>query len=198
MLNLKAVFDFTLLINVISTNHSHLLMFLCLTGGQQHPLLWDRRWVALHALPELVHNLWPPEGTRWVQINLFLSHLMNIILLLTSNVQFIPWFLREKNWSWSSILYVNSAWMYIISIYLFIYFLSLGVMPKRGCNTERCEVMRFYKLHASKNLIEPLSMIVPRKVLLSRIQKNEYSTKNDFSCKIMQNVKHYAHSKLHN
>nr|XP_022307279.1 coronin-2B-like isoform X2 [Crassostrea virginica] len=40
---------------------------------------------------------------------------------------------------------------------------GLGVMPKRGCNTERCEVMRFYKLHASKNLIEPLSMIVPRK-----------------------------------
>lgn len=40
----------------------------------------------------------------------------------------------------------------------------VGVMPKRGCNTDRCEVMRFYKLHASKNLIEPLSMIVPRKV----------------------------------
>ncbi|XP_065937452.1 coronin-2B isoform X2 [Magallana gigas] len=40
---------------------------------------------------------------------------------------------------------------------------GLGVMPKRGCNTDRCEVMRFYKLHASKNLIEPLSMIVPRK-----------------------------------
>ena len=40
MLNLKAVFDFTLiLINVISTNHSHLLIILCLTGGQQHPLL---------------------------------------------------------------------------------------------------------------------------------------------------------------
>ena len=27
---------------------------------------------------------------------------------------------------------------------------------------------------------------------------NEYSTENDFSCKIMQNVKHYAHSKLQN
>ncbi|XP_062619419.1 coronin-2B-like isoform X5 [Saccostrea cucullata] len=40
---------------------------------------------------------------------------------------------------------------------------GFGVMPKRGCNTEKCEVMRFYKLHASKNLIEPLSMIVPRK-----------------------------------
>ncbi|XP_056004095.1 coronin-2B-like isoform X2 [Ostrea edulis] len=40
---------------------------------------------------------------------------------------------------------------------------GLGVMPKRGCNTEKCEVMRFYKLHASKKLIEPLSMIAPRK-----------------------------------
>jgi hypothetical protein len=26
--------------------------------------------------------------------------------------------------------------------------------------------MRFYKLHASKNLIEPLSMIAPRKVTI--------------------------------
>ncbi|KAK3094694.1 hypothetical protein FSP39_005010 [Pinctada imbricata] len=40
---------------------------------------------------------------------------------------------------------------------------GFGVMPKRGCDTSRCEVMRFYKLHASKNLIEPISMIVPRK-----------------------------------
>ena len=74
MLNLKAVFDFTLLMYVISTNHSHLLIILCLTGGQQHPLFWDRRWIPLHTLPELVHNLWPPEGTRWVQVDLFLSH----------------------------------------------------------------------------------------------------------------------------
>ncbi|XP_063437988.1 coronin-6-like [Mytilus trossulus] len=41
---------------------------------------------------------------------------------------------------------------------------SLGVMPKRGCDTSRCEVMRFYKLHSGKDVIEPISMIVPRKV----------------------------------
>jgi hypothetical protein len=37
-------------------------------------------------------------------------------------------------------------------------------MPKRGCDTSRCEVMRFYKMHSGKNVIEPISMIVPRKV----------------------------------
>lgn len=40
---------------------------------------------------------------------------------------------------------------------------GLGMMPKRGCDTERCEVMRFYKLHSGKDVIEPISMIVPRK-----------------------------------
>ncbi|XP_060605093.1 coronin-1B-like isoform X3 [Ruditapes philippinarum] len=40
---------------------------------------------------------------------------------------------------------------------------GLGVMPKRGCDASRCEIMRFYKLHAARNFVEPLSMIVPRK-----------------------------------
>lgn len=38
------------------------------------------------------------------------------------------------------------------------------MMVKRGCNVNRCEIMRFYKLHTSRNVCEPISMIVPRKV----------------------------------
>jgi coronin-2 len=37
------------------------------------------------------------------------------------------------------------------------------VLPKRGCETLQCEIFRFYKLHATKDLVEPISMIVPRK-----------------------------------
>ncbi|XP_025083235.1 coronin-2B-like isoform X3 [Pomacea canaliculata] len=40
---------------------------------------------------------------------------------------------------------------------------GLGMMPKRGCDIRRCEITRFYKLHGAKNLVEPISMIVPRK-----------------------------------
>ncbi|XP_026321904.1 coronin-2B-like isoform X1 [Hyposmocoma kahamanoa] len=40
---------------------------------------------------------------------------------------------------------------------------GLGFMPKRGMNTAICEVFRFYKLHTSRGLCEPISMIVPRK-----------------------------------
>lgn len=40
---------------------------------------------------------------------------------------------------------------------------GLGVMPKRGCKVNICEIFRFYKLHASKAICEPISMIVPRK-----------------------------------
>ncbi|XP_044761761.1 coronin-2B-like [Coccinella septempunctata] len=40
---------------------------------------------------------------------------------------------------------------------------GLGVMPKRGLNTSICEIYRFYKLHATKGICEPVSMIVPRK-----------------------------------
>jgi coronin-2 len=36
-------------------------------------------------------------------------------------------------------------------------------MPKRGVQTQLCEIFRFYKLHATRGLCEPISMIVPRK-----------------------------------
>ncbi|XP_026481952.1 coronin-2B-like isoform X2 [Ctenocephalides felis] len=40
---------------------------------------------------------------------------------------------------------------------------GLGFMPKRGLDTSQCEVFRFYKLHATRGICEPISMIVPRK-----------------------------------
>ncbi|XP_033986038.1 coronin-2A isoform X1 [Trematomus bernacchii] len=40
---------------------------------------------------------------------------------------------------------------------------GMGVMPKRGLDVSSCEVFRFYKLVTTKSLIEPLSMIVPRR-----------------------------------
>uniref|UniRef100_A0A8D3C0L8 Coronin n=1 Tax=Scophthalmus maximus TaxID=52904 RepID=A0A8D3C0L8_SCOMX len=40
---------------------------------------------------------------------------------------------------------------------------GLGVMPKRGLDVNACEVFRFYRLIAVKDLVEPLSMIVLRK-----------------------------------
>lgn len=40
---------------------------------------------------------------------------------------------------------------------------GLGCMPKRGIDVYHCEVFRFFKLHATKNSCEPVSMIVPRK-----------------------------------
>ncbi|KAF6207206.1 hypothetical protein GE061_018446, partial [Apolygus lucorum] len=40
---------------------------------------------------------------------------------------------------------------------------SMCFMPKRGCDINKCEIFRFYKLHTSKPLCEPISMIVPRK-----------------------------------
>ncbi|XP_061566789.1 coronin-2B-like [Cololabis saira] len=40
---------------------------------------------------------------------------------------------------------------------------GLGVMPKRGLDVSICEVFRFYRLILIKDLVEPLSMIVPRK-----------------------------------
>ncbi|XP_015116383.1 coronin-2B isoform X2 [Diachasma alloeum] len=61
--------------------------------------------------------------------------------------------------------YVNEApWVHYLS-----QFISgnpqrgLGVMPKRGINTSTCEVFRFFKLHATRGMCEPISMIVPRK-----------------------------------
>ncbi|XP_066515231.1 coronin-2B-like [Hoplias malabaricus] len=40
---------------------------------------------------------------------------------------------------------------------------GMGVMPKRGLDTRQCEVFRFYRLVGVKDLVEPLSFIVPRK-----------------------------------
>uniref|UniRef100_A0A3P9A735 Coronin n=1 Tax=Esox lucius TaxID=8010 RepID=A0A3P9A735_ESOLU len=40
---------------------------------------------------------------------------------------------------------------------------GMGIMPKRGLEVCSCEVFRFYKLVTTKALIEPLSMIVPRR-----------------------------------
>lgn len=37
-------------------------------------------------------------------------------------------------------------------------------MPKRGLDVSACEIFRFYKLITTKSLIEPVSMIVPRRV----------------------------------
>ncbi|NXP72814.1 COR2A protein, partial [Ramphastos sulfuratus] len=39
---------------------------------------------------------------------------------------------------------------------------GIGMMPKRGLDVSSCEIFRFYKLIPTKNLIEPISMIVPR------------------------------------
>ncbi|XP_063074430.1 coronin-2A isoform X2 [Engraulis encrasicolus] len=40
---------------------------------------------------------------------------------------------------------------------------GMGFMPKRGLDVNSCEVFRFYKLVTIKSIIEPLSMIVPRR-----------------------------------
>lgn len=42
----------------------------------------------------------------------------------------------------------------------------LGWMPKRALNVAACEIFRFYKLHASGNVVEPISFTVPRKSTL--------------------------------
>ncbi|XP_043084825.1 coronin-2B isoform X2 [Puntigrus tetrazona] len=40
---------------------------------------------------------------------------------------------------------------------------GLGVMAKRGVDVSECEIFRFYKLVTLKGLVEPISMIVPRR-----------------------------------
>lgn len=54
---------------------------------------------------------------------------------------------------------------------------ALGFMPKRGISPSQCEVFRFYKLHATGNICEPISMIVPRKSTL--FQSEFYILFND-------------------
>ena len=41
---------------------------------------------------------------------------------------------------------------------------SVCAMPKRHMDYMKCEVMRFFKLQHTKQLVEPISMTVPRKV----------------------------------
>ncbi|XP_031334709.1 coronin-2B-like isoform X2 [Photinus pyralis] len=67
----------------------------------------------------------------------------------------------------------NIRYYEIVDEHPYVHFLSqflsgnpqrgLGVMPKRGLNTSVCEIYKFYKLHTSRNICEPISMIVPRK-----------------------------------
>ncbi|XP_063770740.1 coronin-2A isoform X2 [Pseudophryne corroboree] len=40
---------------------------------------------------------------------------------------------------------------------------GIGVLPKRGLDVSSCEVFRFYRLITVKGIIEPVSMIVPRR-----------------------------------
>jgi hypothetical protein len=46
-------------------------------------------------------------------------------------------------------------------------------MPKHGLDVAACEVFRFYKLVTLKGLIEPISMIVPRRVSGRGLQISE-------------------------
>ena len=39
-----------------------------------------------------------------------------------------------------------------------------GFMPKRGCNVSNNEVVRVFKVHSNKPIVEPISFTVPRKV----------------------------------
>lgn len=62
---------------------------------------------------------------------------------------------------------------------------ALGWMPKRGLNVTACEIFRFYKLHGSGNVVEPVSFIVPRKSTLFQadIYPDTLSTKPAMSIK---------------
>lgn len=46
-------------------------------------------------------------------------------------------------------------------------------MPKRGLDVSSCEIFRFYKLITTKSLIEPVSMIVPRRVRVAVVSAGE-------------------------
>ena len=37
------------------------------------------------------------------------------------------------------------------------------MMSKRGIDVSTCEITRFYKLHTVRDMVEPISMVVPRK-----------------------------------
>lgn len=50
--------------------------------------------------------------------------------------------------------------------------LTTAVMPKRGLDVGDCEVFRFYRLISINDLVEPLSMIVPRKEVRRNLTHN--------------------------
>jgi coronin-1B/1C/6 len=45
---------------------------------------------------------------------------------------------------------------------------GIGMMPKRGCDVNACEITRFYRLNSS-GLCQVVAMTVPRKVNILRI-----------------------------
>lgn len=73
-------------------------------------------------------------------------------------------------------------------------------MPKRGLDVSSCEVFRFYKLVTIKSLIEPLSMIVPRRVSVAQkwqtpLHKEKQTSKlNTFH---RPNVEYFSESAVH-
>ena len=71
--------------------------------------------------------------------------------ILTRCTQYIRDLLWMQNW------HFTYSWHFVCDM-------IPGMLPKRGVDTSRCEVVRFYKLHAQRDVCEPISMIVPRKV----------------------------------
>ncbi len=58
---------------------------------------------------------------------------------------------------------------YVFGLSLVTYTLparGVCVMPQHNLNYLKCEVMRFYRLQQTKSVVEPVNMIVPRKVCL--------------------------------
>ena len=50
---------------------------------------------------------------------------------------------------------------------------GVGILPKRLVNVREHEICRFYRVVQTKGIVEPLSMIVPRKVsaLVNKLNK---------------------------
>jgi len=91
-------------------------------------------------------------------------------------------YMVTKNW-WCILCYVLHE--YFISY--FVLQRGLGIMPKRGCDATQCEIFRFYKLHATKGMCEPISMIVPRKVSYALL--SHMSLVSSFFCLVFTLIK---------
>lgn len=103
-----------------------------------------------------------------------LSEPLHIEVIDASSGLLIPFFDADTN-----VVYVagkgdgNIRYFEVVDKAPYVYFLSqytsdkpqrgLGMLPKRGVDTASCELVRFYKMHAQKDVCEPISMIVPRK-----------------------------------